>query len=123
MMAISARARDGIINEVITGLYDLHIIYYRPYDHLPALRLEIAKSVANNKQRLAVLFESLRIQCGSPSIIEPYPLYLADRMVKHIGTALPAIRRTITQEIALKWDESLGNVYLAMHGYRTEYHQ
>lgn len=52
--------------------------------------------------------------------MEPYPLYLADRMVKHLGTALPAIRRTTTQEMSLKWEESLGNMYLAMHGYRTE---
>jgi len=56
-----------------------------------------------------------------PGIMEPYPLYLADRMVKHLGTALPAIRKTTTQEMALKWEEALGDMYLAMHGYRTEW--
>jgi hypothetical protein len=72
-------------------------------------------------QRLAILFESLRLQCGAPGVMEPYPLYLADRMVKHLRTALPAIRKTTTQEMSLKWEDSLGNIYLAMHGYRTEW--
>jgi hypothetical protein len=53
--------------------------------------------------------------------MEPYPIYLADRMVKHLGTALPAIRKSTTQEMSLKWDEGIGSMYLAMHGYRTEW--
>jgi len=110
-----------IIEEVIDALNNLWVIYYRPYDHFPALRIELSRSVATNQQRLAILFESLKLQCGAPGIIEPYPLYLADRMVKHLGTALPAIRKTTTQEMSLKWEENLGNMYLAMHGYRTEW--
>lgn len=111
----------NIIAEVIGALDDLHVAYYRPYNHFPALRIEISQSIASNTQRLAVLFESLKLQCGAPGIMEPFPLYLADRMVKHLRTALPAIRKTTTQEISLKWDESLGNLHLAMHGYRTEW--
>lgn len=109
------------VEDIVNALNDLHIVYYRPFEHMPALRLEVAKSVATNQQRLAILFESMRIQCGAPGIMEPYPLYMADRMVKHLGTALPALRRITTQEIALKWENSLGNMYLAMHGYRTEW--
>lgn len=109
-----------LVDEVCLYLNDVQIMYYRPFLHMPALRLEIPKSIANNRSRLSVLCESLKIQCGVPAIIEPFPLYLADRMVKHLGTALPAIRRSTTQEIALKWEENLGNMYLAMHGYRTE---
>jgi len=110
-----------IINEIIDALDNLHVVYYRPYDHFPALRLEISQSIATNSHRLAILFESLKLQCSMPGIMEPYPLYLADRMVKHLGTALPAIRKTTTQEMSLKWEEPLGNIYLAMHGYRTEW--
>lgn len=110
-----------LVKEMISALDDLHIIYYRPYDHFPTLRIEVAQSISSNSQRLAVLFESLRLQCGSPSIMEPYPLYLADRMVKHLGTALPAIRRTTTQQMSSEWEDTLGNMYLAMHGYRTDW--
>jgi len=112
---------QGIIGKVISAADQLFIVYYRPFDHFPALRLEIAGSIASNPQRLAVLFESLRLQCGSPGIMEPYPLFLADRMVKHLSTALPAIRRATTQEMSRKWENTLGNMYLAMHGYRTEF--
>lgn len=110
-----------MVDKVVTAIDNLHIVYYRPFDHFPALRLEIAQSVASSPQRLALLFESLRLQCSSPSIMEPYPLYLADRMVKHLGTALPAIRRATTQEMSKKWENALGNMYLAMHGYRTDF--
>ncbi len=110
-----------LIKEIIAALDDLHVVYYRPYSHFPALRMKISQSIATNTQRLAILFESLRLQCGAPGIMEPYPIYLADRMAKHLRTALPAIRKTTTQEMSLKWEDALGNIYLAMHGYRTEW--
>lgn len=110
---------EEIAKEIFAALNDLHIIYYRPYSHFPVLRIEIAKSVAANPNRMAILLESLRLQCSAPSILEPFPLYLADRMVKHLGTALPAIRRTTTQQMSTEWEDKMGNTYLAMHGYRT----
>ena len=112
---------ESIKKEIIYGLDDLYVIYYRPYIHFPVLRIEVSRSIAYNNHRLAILFEALKLQCGVPGIVEPYPLYLADRMVKHLGTALPAIRKATTQQMALRWEEELGNMYLAMHGYRTEY--
>ena len=105
---------------IITALKNLKIIYYRPYIHVPAMRFEIAKSIADNNQRLAIIFESLKMQCGAPGMLEPYPLYLADRMVKHLRTALPAISKTTTQEMSYNVEDNLGNIYFAMHGYRTE---
>lgn len=108
-------------DEIISALNNLYIIYYRPYEYFPALRLEISPSIANNQYRLSILLESIRLQCGSPGIMEPYPLYMADRMVKHLRTALPAIRKTTTQEMTLKWEGSVGDIYFAMHGYRTEW--
>lgn len=99
---------------------NLKIIYYRPFEHMPPLRLEVSNSIARNPQRLAVLLEAIRIQCGAPSIFEPYPLFMADRMVKHLGRVIPALRRTATQYIAEQWEGNLGTTFMAMHGYRTE---
>jgi hypothetical protein len=107
--------------EIMALMKELRIIYYRPYEYLPALRIELPPSIATNKNRLSMVLESLQLQCGAPSIMEPYPLYLADRMVKHLGTALPAMRKSATQDLASSLSEELGNVFLAMHGYRTEY--
>jgi len=107
-------------NEVISLIRDLSVLYYKPYEHFPALRIELAPSIARNQSRLSILLESLQLQSGAAAIMEPYPLYLADRMVKHLGSALPAIRRATTQEIATTTPLDVGSVFMAMHGYRTE---
>jgi len=108
-------------NEVISLIRDLSVLYYRPYEHFPTLRIELAPSIARNQSRMSLLLESLQLQSGAAAIMEPYPLYLADRMVKHLGTALPAIRRATTQEIASTTPLDIGSIFMAMHGYRTEY--
>jgi len=106
---------------IISAINDINMVYYRPSEFFPVLRIEIAPSIATNNYRLAMLFESIRLQCGAPGLMEPYPLYLADRMVKHLRKALPAIRRTTTQDMTLKWEGSEGNIYFALHGYRTDW--
>jgi hypothetical protein len=116
----SNKISEIFLEKIEKPLNELSVVYYKPYTYLPALRIEISKSIACNNRRISVLFESIKIQCGHAGIIEPYPLYLADRMVKHISTALPAIRKTTAREMTLKWDEQLGNMHIAMHGYRTE---
>ncbi len=112
---------ESLVKKVINYLEKLCIIYYRPYDHLPALRLELSPEVINNRNRFSILLESVRSQCSVPGLMEPFPLYLADRMVKHLRTALPAIRRTTTQEMSLNWVGKHSDLYFAMHGYRTEW--
>ncbi len=112
---------ESLIKNVIQYLNEICIFYYRPYDHIPALRLEVSASVANSRNRLSVLLESVKSQCGVPGLMEPFPLYLADRMVKHLRTALPAIRKTTTQEMSQNWEGKYSDLYFAMHGYRTEW--
>jgi len=112
---------EPLIKSVIQYLKEICIFYYRPYDHIPALRLEVPTSVANSRNRLSVLLESVKSQCSVPGLMEPFPLYLADRMVKHLRTALPAIRKTTTQEMSQNWDGEYSDLYFAMHGYRTEW--
>ncbi|MBD3172267.1 nuclease [Candidatus Bathyarchaeota archaeon] len=110
----------NFVSSYMRQIRSLKIIYYRPFEHVPTLRLEVANSIAQNPQRLSMLFEAIKIQCGAPSIFEPYPLYMADRMVKHLRKAIPALRRTTTQYIAENWDDRLGPMFLAMHAYRTD---
>ncbi len=109
------------LTEIYASLNELNIVYYRPSAYLPALRMEISNSVASNPNRLAVLFEAIGIQCGAPTIFEPFPLYMADRMVKHLSSALPAIRKAATLEISMGWDNNYSKLYFAMHGYRSEW--
>ena len=112
---------ESLLTHIIELLDEISIVYYRPYDHIPALRIEIPSSVAHDSHRLSMLLEAIKSQCEVPGILEPYPLYLADRMVKHLRTALPAIRKTITQEMTSSWPGSYADLYFTMHGYRTEW--
>ena len=107
-------------NGIVSSIYALNVLYYRPYEYFPALRVEVSPSVAKNPNRLAILLESFQLQCGAAGIVEPYPLYLADRMVKHLSAALPAIRKATTMEMASDPTRDVGSIFLAMQAYRTD---
>lgn len=111
------RRVDSIVEDLLPNV---SIIYFRPSSYSPVLRIEIPKSVAYNTNRLRTLFEAIEIQTTSLSIMEPYPLYLADRMVKHLSTAVPAIRKSAFQEISENWSGDISDVYMGMHSYRSE---
>lgn len=96
------------------------VMYYKPYEHFPALRIEAAKPVAENRSRLAMLLEAIKRQSGAPGMFEPFPVFMADRMVKHLATALPAIKKQSVMEISRQWPGDVSDVYLATHSYRTE---
>lgn len=96
------------------------VLYYKPRAYLPAFRLEVAESVARNDSRLGTLLKAIEFQCAAPGIFEPFPLYLADRMVKHLSSALPAFLQVVTNEMATKFQGNPGEIYLAMHSYRSD---
>lgn len=111
---------DALADEIVSALDRVHVFYYKPQSWLPALRVEVAASVAHNLYRLAVVVQGLEMQCATPAMLEPYPNYLADRTVKALARALPAFRQVTTQRIAEGFDGDIGEVFFAMHGYRTE---
>ena len=111
---------ERLRNEVLSGINRLCVIHYKPHNWTPALRIEIASSIATNNSRIAVLLQGLKYQCGTPGILEPYPLYMADRMVKHLGSAIPAFRQTATRRMAELHQGDIGEIFFSMHGYRTE---
>lgn len=101
------------------ALHGVRAIYYKPFGWVPALRLEVPSSIANSQTRLSILLEGLARQFFSPAVTEPYPLFLADRMVKSLGSAVSVIEQTIAQYVV---DEGV-DVELAMlclQNYRTE---
>jgi hypothetical protein len=98
----------------------LRVVYYRPFQWLPALRLEMGRAVAENTARLATVLHAVKHQCGTPSVMEPYPLYMADRMVKHLPKAIPTFRQMTSQWLAETYQGNISDVFLGLHGYRTE---
>jgi hypothetical protein len=85
--------------EILSLIREVNVIYYRPSEYFPALRIETPAAIAKNKSRLSVLLDAIRHQCNAPGLMEPYPLYMADRMVRHLGCMLSVLRRTVTQEM------------------------
>jgi hypothetical protein len=115
--AISLRST---VAEVTSQLDAAQVVYYRPNRWVPALRVEMSKTVATNNARLAMLLKGLEWQTQGAGILEPYPLFLADRMVHHLSTAIPAIRMAATQETAIRTSSNLNELFLSMNAYRTE---
>ena len=70
------RERDAAhihVNRIVSALGTLRIFYYKPRAWLPALRVEIAQGVAENRHRMAVVLEGLKLQSVVASMLEPYP--------------------------------------------------
>lgn len=115
-----SRTIANIADQVVSALGEIHVIYYRPYPWLPALRLEMSRAIAQNTARLAMVLHGVRHQCGAPAVMEPFPLYLADRMVKHVPKAIPTVRQVTSQHIAETYQGDVDDIFFGLHGYRTE---
>ena len=70
------------MDDIVEALNGLSVIYFRPYGWLPALRMELPSTIIASNTRLSIVLEGVTRQFFSPAVIEPYPLFLADRMVK-----------------------------------------
>lgn len=111
----------GIVSqEAIECVKQIHILYYKPHSWIPALRIELPQNIALNKHRLAFVIQGIKHQSATSAMLEPYPNFLADKTVKSLARALPAFRHITTQRISEKYLGDIGEVFFAMHGYRSE---
>jgi hypothetical protein len=97
----------------------IQVIYFRPYGWLPAIRLEVPHRQAVNLHRRALILEGIARQLFTPAVFEPYPLFLADRMVKSLGVGVNVVEQAISQHVvgeATDAEEAL--LFLRQH--RTE---
>ena len=111
---------NGMVEQVVQSLGSIHILYYRPHAYMPALRLEMSRAIANNQARLSIVLQGIKDQCGTAAIMEPYPLYLADRMIKHLPQAVPVFRQITSQYLAEDYRGNIDDVFVGLHSYRTE---
>ena len=120
LKAAGKEKADRMVKQIISLLGEIRVVYYRPFSWLPALRIEMSRAVAENPARLATALHGIRHQCGAPAVMEPYPLYMADRMVKHLSRAIPTFRQVTSQQIAETYHGNIDEIFLGLHGYRTE---
>lgn len=97
----------------------LQVVFYRPYGWAPAMRIECPPAITNSPSRLSMLLQGLQQQLFSPAVLEPYPLFLADRMVKSLGAGLEAIEHTVLQQVAAN-TEDIELTMLCLQNFRTE---
>src|SRR2546425_1455585 len=100
-------------------LQDIYAIYYRPFGWVPALRLEVPGTIANSLTRLSIALEGITRQFFSPAVVEPYPLFLADRMVKSLGSGVSVIEQTVAQHVVDRGVD-IELTMLCLQNYRTE---
>lgn len=108
------------VKQIIETLSTLKVMYYRPHTWAPALRVELNTNAATNDYQIGMIIQAIKYQCSTPGIFEPYPLFLADRMAKSLGSGLPAFRQVVTRQMVEYYDGDAGEIFFSMHGYRTE---
>lgn len=114
-------ARTRAASDRATDLMSKQMVfYYRPASYAPALRIEVAERVMWDRNMAAALMKALKYQYASYAVMEPYPLFMADRMAKSLGAAMPAIVQAALQDMAEKPDIGTESMLFGMRGYRTE---
>ncbi|MBZ5722793.1 MAG: DNA double-strand break repair nuclease NurA [Acidobacteriia bacterium] len=111
---------EQVAKDIVASLDGLYVFHYKPHPWLPAIRVEAGFPSATNDHRLAPIIQGLKHQCATAGMLEPYPIWLADRTVKALARAMPTFRQVATQRISEQYDGDIGDVFFAMHGYRTE---
>lgn len=106
--------------EILAAVHRLHVVYYKPHSYTPVLRIEVPASVKSNKSQMRLVLDAIKFQTPTASIMEPYPLYMADCMVKEVSKAVPAVRQIATRTMAEDYSGDLSEVFFSMHSYRTD---
>jgi NurA domain len=109
-----------LMHQVISGIKSLSVIYYKPHSWCPALRIEMPSSIASDETKLNTILANVKNQCQTPSIMEPFPLYMADRIAKHMAPAIPAYKQVIMKQMTQLNDNNEKDIFFLMHSYRTE---
>ena len=107
---------DDRMNSALSGI---QVIYFRPFRWVPALRLEVPGSIAHSPTRLSLILRGIESQFFSPAVVEPYPLFLADRMVKSLGAGVSVMEQTVAQYVTDSSND-LELTTLLLQNYRTE---
>jgi hypothetical protein len=109
-----------LMQQVISGIKNLSVIYYKPHPWCPALRIEMPSATAGDETKLNPILINIKNQCQTPSIMEPFPLYMADRIAKHMAPAIPAYKQIIMNQMTQLNDHNEKDIFFLMHSYRTE---
>lgn len=112
-------ATDDEQSTMNTSLADVRAVYFRPFGWVPALRLEVPGAIARSPIRLSMALEGIEGQFFSPAVTEPYPLFMADRMVKSLGAGVSVVQQTVAQHV-VDGGADVQTSILCMQPHRTQ---
>ena len=104
----------------LSGLFEeLQVVYLKPHPWSHAYRVEMPPVIGNDEQRLHSVLDTIKRQCINSAIMEPYPLYVADRFAKSLPKGANALLDAVrTELIASSEDPEIA--YSMLNAYRTE---
>jgi hypothetical protein len=109
---------EKLDEEMNSALSKVRTVYFKPYGWIPAIRLELPGSVANSPTRLAMALEGVESQLFTPAVLEPYPLFIADRMVKSLGAGVSVLEQAVSQHVVDKGIDIQTSI-ICLQQYRT----
>ena len=101
------------------SIENMRVVFYRPYGWAPAVRLELPAPIAVSQARLSSALEGIKRQFFSPAVLDPYPLFIADRMVKSLGAGVSVIEQAVAQQ-TVDATSDVESTLLCLQNYRTE---
>ncbi|MCY4474445.1 MAG: DNA double-strand break repair nuclease NurA [Chloroflexi bacterium] len=78
---------------------EISVVYYKPHDWSHAFRIELPPTIAHDHNLLHETLEAVRQQTTNPAMLEPYPLYVADRFAKSLQKGVAALLESIKTRV------------------------
>ena len=104
----------------VRALYEgLQVIYFKPHPWSHAYRVEMPRIIGGDEQRLHSVLDTIKRQCTNPAMMEPYPLYVADRFAKSLAKGANALLDAVRRDVIAK-SEDPEIAYAMLNAYRTE---
>jgi len=93
-------------------------IFFKPHIWSPAYKIEIPAAI--NSEQIPSILVTFKALFSDPSMLEPYPQFLADSICKQIGTGADALRDAVESTLCL---EGFGAeaVHSALADHRTTF--
>ena len=98
---------------------ELQVVYFKPHPWSHAYRVEMPRIISENEQRLHSVLDNIKRQCTNPAMMEPYPLYVADRFAKSLTKGANALLDVVRHDVTAK-SEDPETAYAMLNTYRTE---
>ena len=97
----------------------LQVVYFKPQPWSHAYRIEMPPPIANDEHRRHAVLETIKRQCSNPAMMEPYPLYVADRFAKSLAKGANALLDAVRKDVIGRSDDP-ETAYTMLNTYRTE---